>query len=202
MRRATAALLAFATFTALLPAARARAGALNMEAMSCAAYENEVLQSTTPGQTFDPIDTVMWLFGFSVARSGERNMYSDSLPAFGFALDAECKNNPSATLLQAVTKVRSKRDNPMDLTQLSCALFEKRHTALRQSDPESAKTLAMWLYGFAVGMSDGHVLDAVALGKFELGLEDHCTTKPEDNLFVALSAPNAAVPRKTVGRKQ
>jgi hypothetical protein len=201
VRRASASLLAFALFAAMLPAERARAGALNIAAVSCGAYENEVLQSTTPGQTVDPIDTVMWLFGFSVARSGERNMYSDSLPAFGFALDAECKNNPTATLLQAVTKVRSKRDNPMDLTQLSCTMFEKRHTALRQSDPESAKTLAMWLYGFAVGTSDGQALDAGSLDKFESGLADHCTTKPEDTLFDALRAPNPAVPQRAARKR-
>jgi HdeA/HdeB family len=199
--RAAAALLMVVSGAALLPGARAQAAALNIAALSCAAYENEVLASTTTGQALDPIDTVMWLFGYSVARSGERNMYSDSLPAFGFALDAECKTHPAATLSEAVTKVKSKRDNPMDLTKLSCTMFEKRHTALRQSDPESARTLAMWLYGFAVGTSDGHVLDPASLDKFESGLADHCTTKPDDTLFDALIAGNPAVPRTPARKK-
>jgi hypothetical protein len=195
VRRAAALLLMGAMGATPVPA-RAKAAPLNIGALSCATYEDELLPSKMPGQTVDPIDTVMWLFGFSVARSGERNMYSDSLSAFGFALDAQCKSNPSTTLLEAVLNVKSKRDNPMDLTQLSCTLFEKRHTALRQSDPESAKTLAMWLYGFAVASADGHVLDAESLEKFESGLQDHCTNKPQDSLFDALTAANPAIPRK------
>ena len=38
------------------------------------------------------------------AKSGDRVMYGDSLRAYGFALDSECKNNPSSSLLNAATK--------------------------------------------------------------------------------------------------
>ena len=49
----------------------------------------------------DTINTVMWLFGYSVGAKGEHHMYGDALMSFGFALDAECKNNPSVSLLEA-----------------------------------------------------------------------------------------------------
>jgi hypothetical protein len=137
----------------------------------------------------------MWLFGFSVAKSGERVMYGDSLTAFGFALDAACKNRPQAALLEAVSSVKSKRSNPMDLTRLDCSTFEARHGALRKSDPESATTLMMWLFGYAVGVSGGRSLDADAVGKFDASLQDWCAGHPGDSLFDALSAPNRAVPR-------
>ncbi|HWJ35995.1 MAG TPA: hypothetical protein VNR70_12045 [Steroidobacteraceae bacterium] len=175
---------------------RSRAVELNLAAVSCAKYQNEVLASTLPGYTTDPIDTVMWLFGFSVAKTGDHVMYGDSLTAFGFALDAECKNNPTTSLLEAVTTVKSKRDNPMDLTHLDCASYETRHATLRKSDPESANTLTMWLFGYAVGVSGGHILDAGSLSKFDLGLDERCTKHPQDSLFDALSAPNPAVPSR------
>jgi hypothetical protein len=161
---------------------------LDLAAVSCAKYENEVLASTVPGYAADPIDTVMWLFGFSVAKSGERVMYGDSLRAFGFALDAECKNSPTTSLLDAVSTVKSKRDNPMDLTRLDCPTFETRHVALRKSDPESANTLTMWLFGYSVGISGSHILDAGSLSKFDAALDERCTTHPQDTLFDALAA--------------
>jgi hypothetical protein len=178
---------------ALLPP-RSHAVELDLAAVSCSKYENEMLASTLPGYTTDPIDTVMWLFGFSVAKAGERVMYGDSLTAFGFALDAECKNNPTTTLLHAVTNVKSKRDNPMDLTRLDCATFETRHVALRKSDPENANTLTMWLFGYSVGISDSHIFDAGSLSKFDSGLDERCTKYPQDSLFDALSAIGAPRP--------
>jgi hypothetical protein len=167
---------------------------INLATMNCGKYENEMLQSALPGYTTDPIDTVMWLFGFSVAKSGDRVMYGDSLRAYGFALDSECKNNPTSSLLDAATTVKSKRDNPMDLTRLDCDTFETRHQNLRKSDPESAATLAMWMFGYAVGLSGTHVLDAGLLEKFDTSLADHCSQHPHDSLYDALSAANAAVP--------
>jgi hypothetical protein len=181
--------------TALLCAPESHAAALNLTAVSCAQYENEILPSTMPGYKADPIDTVMWLFGFSVAKSGERVMYGDSLTAFGFALDAKCKNSPTTTLLEAVSSVRSKRENPMDLTRLDCATFETRHVALRKSDPESATTLTMWLFGYAVGVSGSSQFDAGAVDRFDSSLNEWCANHPDDSLFDALSAPNQAVPR-------
>lgn len=177
---------------ALLPP-RSHAVELDLAAVSCSKYENELLESTLPGYTTDPIDTVMWLFGFSVAKSGERVMYGNSLMAFGFALDAECKSNPTTSLLQAVITVKSKRDNPMDLTRLDCTTFETRHVALRKSDPESANTLTMWLFGYSVGISGSSIFDAGSLSKFDLSLDERCTKYPQDSLFDALSARNPAV---------
>jgi hypothetical protein len=178
---------------------------LNLAAVNCSQYENEVLASTVPGHETDPIDTVMWLFGYSVAKSGERVMYGDSLTSFGFALDAKCKNSPATTLLEAVSSVKSKRQNPMDLTRLDCATFETRHLALRKSDPESATTLTMWLFGYAVGVSGSGRFDADAVGKFDSSLNEWCTDHPSDSLFDALSAPNKAVPKaaapKSAARK-
>jgi hypothetical protein len=174
---------------------RAHGAELNLAAVSCSQYENQILASTMPGYKADPIDTVMWLFGFSVAKSGERVMYGDSLTAFGFALDANCKNNPTTTLLAAVSSIKSKRDNPMDLTRLDCATFETRHLALRKSDPESATTLMMWSFGYAVGLSGSRQFDADAVGSFESSLNDWCTNHPTDSLFDALSAPNQAIPK-------
>lgn len=167
---------------------------INLAATNCAKYENEMLQSTLPGYTTDPIDTVMWLFGYAIAKSGERVMYGDSLRAYGFALDTECKNNPTSSLLDAVTTVKSKRDNPMDLTRLDCTTFEARHQNLRKSDPESATTVTMWLFGYAVGLSGSHVLNADLVEKFDASLAEHCAEHPTDSVFDALSAHNAAVP--------
>jgi hypothetical protein len=191
---AVAGLLGALLLTAILLPQRSDAVELNLAAVSCAKYENEVLTSTIPGYTADPIDTVMWLFGFSTAYAGDRVMYGDSLKAFGFALDAECKNNPTTSLLEAVTSVKSKRNNPMDLTRLDCATFESRHAALRKSDPESANTLTMWMFGYAVGIAGSHILDPGALGKFDAALDEQCTKNPQDSVFDALSAPNPAVP--------
>jgi hypothetical protein len=196
-----AATLAAALVAALLLPPRSQAAEVNLATVSCETYESAILAQTDSAENADPINTVMWLFGFSVAKMGDRVMYGDSLTAFGFALDAECKNNPASTLLAAVTTVRSKRDNPMDLTRLDCATFETRHVALRQSDPESAATLTMWLFGYSVGMAGGHILDAGALGKFDSALDERCTKHPHDSLFDALSAPNPAVPPKPAAAK-
>src|SRR5450759_4873548 len=91
----------------LMPVA-GRAAELNLATLSCDKYENEILPATAPPQNADPskiassaqnpdsINTVMWLFGYSVGRGGEHQMYGDALMSFGFALDAVCKNEPSA----------------------------------------------------------------------------------------------------------
>jgi hypothetical protein len=180
---------------ALLFAQQSHGTEVNLAAVNCSQYETEMLASTLPGFKADPIDTVMWLFGFAVAKSGERAMYGDSLTAFGFALDAKCKSSPNTTLLEAVTSVKSKHENPMDLTRLDCATFETRHVALRKSDPESATTLTMWLFGYAVGVSGSGQFDAGAVGKFDSSLNEWCTDHPGDSLFDALRAPNQAVPK-------
>ena len=95
----------------------------------------------------------MWLFGYSVGKAGDHVMYGDALTSFGFALDAECKNNPSTSLLQALGTVRPKRDKPMDLMTLNCQSFEARHAESMQSDPverEHHHDVALRLFGRTV----------------------------------------------------
>jgi HdeA/HdeB family len=163
-----------------------RAGDLNLATLSCDKYENEVLTAA------DSINTVMWLFGYSVAKQGEHVMYSDALTSFGFALDAECKNNPSTSLLEALSSIRPKRDKPMDLTTLNCATFETRHAATESTDPDSANTVMMWLFGYSVGQSGSHLFDASGRVRFAAALQNRCTQHPDDSLFDALAAVNKA----------
>jgi len=176
-----------------------RAAELNLATLSCDRYENEILASPTSTENADPaknpdsINTVMWLFGYSVAKAGEHVMYGDALATFGFALDAECKRNPSSSLLQALTAVTPKRDKPMDLTTLNCATFEARHAESTHSDPESAMTIMMWLFGYSVGLAGSHVFDASALPRFGEALQTRCTQHPEDSLFDALTVTSKPV---------
>jgi len=201
-------LAGIAAFAALLAPSRGAAVQLDLGAVTCGSYENEVLTGSMAGYTPDPIDTVMWLFGFSIARSGERFMYGDSLKAFGFALDAECKNNAGEKLKDAVAAVKSTRQNPMDLTHLDCATFGPRHVALRKSDPENAATLTLWMFGYSVGLSQEHAFDPDGVGKFDARLLDHCNTHPQDSLFDALRAlkpgasPAPAPPKRQRAAKQ
>jgi hypothetical protein len=176
----------------------ARAAEINLATLSCDKYENQLIGSAggpppaaQSAARPDAIDTVMWLFGFSVAKAGEHVMYGEALTSFGFALDAECKNNPSTTLLEAVTAVKPNRDKPMDLTTLNCAAWEARHAQSAQTDPESANTIMMWLYGFSVGRSGGHLFDTGGAGSFAAALQKRCEQHPGDSLFDALSAAAA-----------
>jgi hypothetical protein len=170
----------------------ARAAQLNLATLSCDKYENEIIGSTDGAPSaaphLDGIDTVMWLFGFSVAKAGEHVMYGDALPSFGFALDAKCKSNPTTSLLEAVTAVRPNRDKPMDLTTLNCAAWETRHAQSAQTDPQSANTIMMWLFGFSVGRSGGHLFDTGGAGNFAAALQKRCEQHPEDTLFDVLGA--------------
>jgi hypothetical protein len=193
-RAAGIAAIALLCAGALMPQA-AQAAELNLATVTCDTYESQILAGTFPDYSTDPINTVMWLFGFSIAKSGERVMYGDSLKAFGFGLDAQCKNFPATSLLAAVTDVKSKRQNPMDLTRLDCATFAPRHQSLRLSDPESTTTLTMWMYGFAVGLSGINRFNPEGLAKFDAALLEHCDQHPKDSLFDALNSPNPAVPR-------
>ena len=178
-----------------------RAAELNLAAVSCDKYENEVLPATAPANSDpaavassakypDTINTVMWLFGYAVGAKGEHHMYGDALMSFGFALDAECKNNPSVSLLQALRTVEPKRDNPMDLTTLTCQTFESRHVDLNRTDPESAATIMMWVFGYSVGISGSHLFDPGGLTRFTGALQARCTSHPEESLFDAIAALN------------
>lgn len=170
---------------ALSPGA-GRAAVMDVAATSCDRYEAQMQEVDQGNPRFDPIDTVMWLFGFSVARSGNHVMYGGALTSFGFALDAQCKDNPDMQLGEALKRVKPKHDDPMDLTTLNCSTFEMRHLELTRTDAQSATTLLTWVLGFSVGLSDGHVLDLNALHRFDTQLAERCTLYPRVSVYEAL----------------
>ncbi len=183
-----------------LPMAHAHAATLNLATLSCNKYENEILpgagsDSSGAAASADGINTVMWLFGYAVAKSGEHVMYSDALPSFGFALDAQCKSQPSMSLLEAIAQVTPKRTKPMDLSNLACGTFESRHADSQKNDPDSATTIMMWLYGFSMGLSGGHMFDASALEPFENSLRAECAQHPDESLFDALGVTSKGIGR-------
>src|ERR1700732_5276731 len=122
-----------------------RAAERNLATLSCGKYENEVLATAASNPTADSINTVMWLFGYSVAKSGAHVMYPDALAPFGFALDNECKSNPIESLLEALAVVKPDAKNPLNLSILECGAFASRHIELARTDAESATTIMMWL---------------------------------------------------------
>jgi hypothetical protein len=165
-----------------------RAAELNLATLSCGKYENEVLPAAVSNPTADNINTVMWLFGYSVARSGAHVMYPDGLTAFGFALDGECKSNPVESVLDALAVVKPEAKNPMDLTALECATFAPRHIELARTDAESATTIMMWLFGFSVAKSGSQLFDADSLNSFQAALLADCAKHPKRSLIDALTA--------------
>ena len=164
-----------------------RAAELNLATLSCGKYENEILPAAVSNPTADTINTVMWLFGYSVAKSGAHVMYPEALTAFGFALDGECKSNPVESLLDALAIVKPEAKNPMDLTALECATFASRHIELARTDPESATTIMMWLFGFSAARSGSHIFDADSLNAFQTALLADCAKHPKVSLFDALT---------------
>ena len=178
---------AAALLICLAPCA-SRADVLNLATLSCGKYENEVLPAAANSTTADSINTVMWLFGYAIAKSGAHVMYPDALAPFGFALDGECKANPVETLLDALTVVKPETKNPMNLTTVECATFATRHVAMARSDPESANSIMMWLFGFSTALTGSHLFDANSLSSFQAALLDHCAKHADSSLFDALSA--------------
>ena len=116
--------LGAAVFVMCLVPCMGRAAELNIATLSCYKYQNEVLNPSDSAPKVDSINMVMWLFGFAVAKSGAHVMYGDALPSFGFALDAECKNNPSESLLEALPHITLNNAHPMDLGALEAAARE------------------------------------------------------------------------------
>jgi hypothetical protein len=173
-----------------------RAAELNLATVSCGKYENEVLPAAASNPTADSLNTVMWLFGYSVAKSGAHVMYPEALGPFGFALDNECKANPAESLLDALAIVKPEPKNPMNLTTLECATFASRHVELARTDPESATTIMMWLFGFSVARSGSHIFDADSLNSFQAALLADCAKHPKQALFDALSAVKTSKPAK------
>jgi HdeA/HdeB family len=191
--------VAIAFVLGLLPCA-GRAGTLNLTTLSCGKYENEVLPAAATNPTADSINTVMWLFGYSVAKSGAHVLYPDALAPFGFALDNECKSNPAENLLDALNIVKPEAKSPMDLSAVECSSFASRHAEFARSDPESATTIMMWLFGFSVAASGSHLFDADSVGAFETSLLAYCGQHPSLSLLdtlktlQSLKAPKAAKP--------
>jgi len=173
-----------------------RAAQLNLATVSCGKYENEVLPAAASNPTADSLNTVMWLFGYSVAKSGAHVMYPEALAPFGFALDNECKANPAESLLDALAVVKPEPKNPMNLTTLECATFASRHVELARTDPESATTIMMWLFGFSVARSGSHIFDADSLNSFQAALLADCGKYPKRPLLDALSTVKPLRPAK------
>jgi hypothetical protein len=163
------------------------AGGLNLATLTCDKYENEVLPAAASSRSADTLDTVMWLLGYSVAKSGAHIMYSGALAPFGFALDNECKSNPAESLLEALKTVNPESKNPMDLANVECSSFASRHVEFARTDAESAKTVMMWLFGFAVARSGGQLFDADSLHTFETALLADCAKHPGASLFGRLT---------------
>jgi hypothetical protein len=176
-------------------AGASRAAPVNLATLTCVRYQNEVIAPPVAAPGADPINTMMWLFGYSVGRSGAHVMYGDALAGFGFALDAECKNNPTMSLLDALAKIKPDNKNPMDLSALECQTFASRHVELLQSDRESADTIMMWLFGFAVAKTGSHLFDSSALKNFEAALMSDCTKNPGRSLFDELVAVKFSTPK-------
>src|SRR6202162_4331103 len=160
-----------------------RAAQLNLATLSCEKYENEVLPAAASSPPADSLNTVMWLCGYSVAKSGAHVMYPEALAPFGFALDNECKSNPAVSVLDALAIVKPEPKNPMDLNALECAAFASRHVELPRTDPESATAIMMWLFGFSVARSGSHVFDADSLSSFQTALLAECAQQPTHTLF-------------------
>jgi hypothetical protein len=173
----------------LLPC-MSHAAELNLATLTCGKYEGEVLPAAATNPVADSLNTVMWLLGYAVAKSGSRMMYPDALALFGFALDNECKSNPDESLLDALAIAKPDTKNPLNLTTLECPAFESRHVEMARTDPESATSIMMWLFGFSVARSGGHLFDADSLSAFQGKLAAHCAKHPATSLFDALSAPN------------
>jgi hypothetical protein len=194
MKYAAAALVAVCL---LLPWA-SRASEISLGSMTCDQYENTLMNPPTPAaaeaaaaQGDDAVNVVMWLFGFAVAKSGAHAMYGNALQQFGNALDSECKAHPASSLLDSVAAVKLVETNPMDLATLGCTVFESRHADMVQSDPQSATTIMMWLYGFSVGKAGGHVINAEVLPHFSAALAKQCSAHPDASLYDALAAIKA-----------
>jgi hypothetical protein len=176
-------------------AGASRAAQINLATLTCVRYQNEIMAPPVPAPGADAINTVMWLFGYSVGRSGAHVMYGDALAGFGFALDAECKSNPAMSLLDALATIKPDNKNPMDLNGLECETFASRHVELLQSDRESADTIMMWLYGFAVAKSGSHIFDSSGLKPFEDSLMSECKKNPGRSLFDELVAVKFSIPK-------
>ena len=76
----------------------------------------------------------------------------------------------------------------MDLSNLESATFASRHVEMSKTDPESANTIMMWLFGFSAAKSGSHMFDPDSLDSFRAKLLDYCTKHPKVNLADTLTA--------------
>jgi len=76
----------------------------------------------------------------------------------------------------------------MDLSNLESGTFASRHIEMSKTDPESANTIMMWLFGFSVAKSGSHLFDADSLNSFQTKLLDYCAKHPKDSLTDVLTA--------------
>jgi hypothetical protein len=186
MKRLVPALL----LACLLPCV-GKAYQINLASMTCDQYEKKIMNppaASVEAGSPDAVDVIMWLFGFAVAKSGAHVMYGDALQQFGNGLDSECKIHPENTLLDSIGAVKLADVNPMDLATLECTTFQVRNTDMAQSDPQSANTIMMWLFGFSVAKNGGHVLESKELPNFSAAIAKRCTEHPDSSLFDVLMA--------------
>jgi hypothetical protein len=59
---------------------------------------------------------------------------------------------------------------------------------MSRTDPESATTIMMWLYGFSVGRRGGNTLDSLEVGPFGTALATRCEKHTTESLLDALAA--------------
>ena len=180
----------------LLPSV-SRSAELNLATLTCGKYENEVLPAAAANPVADSLNTVMWLFGYSVAKSGGHVMYPEALAPFGFALDNECKSNPGEIMLEALTIVKPETKDPLDLANVECGSFASRHAEFARGDAESANTIMMWLLGFSVASSGSHIFDADSLPNFATALLAECTKHPQKTLLDTVTKLKVPKPAKT-----
>ena len=172
-----------------------RSAQLNLATLTCDKYENDVLPAAAANPIADSLNTVMWLFGYAVAKSGAHVMYSDALAPFGFALDNECKSNPAESMLDALSIVKPESKHPMDIANVECSAFAARHIEFARTDTESATTIMMWLFGFSAARSGSHLFDADSVSSFQTALLAHCAKYPQMSLFDALTKVKMAKPK-------
>ena len=84
----------------------------------------------------------------------------------------------------------------MNLATLECTAFASRHVELARTDPESATTIMMWLFGFSVARSGSQIFEAESLSFFQTALLADCAKNPKQTLFDALTAVKTSKPAK------
>ncbi len=85
---------------------------MDLTQLACTTYEErhvEMKKSDAQGAN----TLMMWLYGFSVGKSGGRVLDSALLPSFADKLAAECSGRPHSSLYAAVINVQLARPKPV-----------------------------------------------------------------------------------------